>query len=452
MAAGPSSKRCRSHSPYFAAGVYMTNKRPRLFYGWLIVFVSAVGLFLGAPLVVFSFSVFFKSLVVDFHASRAAVSLAFSLMNIVGALWIPGTGALIDRFGAKRVILATTLFYGLVLCSALWVGSSLWQLYLFYAVLGIGLTSGPAPVPYGVVISHWFNRHRGLALGLSMMGIGIGSVVVPILAQRLIAMFGWRIVFAIFGGAVLLLPLPVITALLQNDPEKRGLRPDGDENDRVSPLSLQDKQGLSWHEIWHSPTFWIMICIFLLTGASLHGAVLHMSAIFTDRGITAERAAIATSRVGAAVIVGRLGSGYLLDRFFAPRVAILFYGATALGMAILCAGNPGNIALVASFLIGLGMGAEVETMGYMISRYFGLRAFGTAYGHAFGAYMLSGAAGVLLMGAGYDRFHSYTVPLAGFCGAMALALVLLTRLGRYQYGVEAETNQPMKPMEVPSGA
>jgi cyanate permease len=98
------------------------------------------------------------------------------------------------------------------------------------------------------------------------------------------------------------------------------------------------------------------------------------------------------------------------------------------------------------------MGAEVETMGYMISRYFGLRAFGTAYGHAFASYMLAGAAGVLLMGAGYDRFHSYTVPLAGFCGAMLLTLILLTRLGPYQYGVEAETNQPIKPMEVPSGA
>jgi len=430
----------------------MTSKRPRLFYGWLIVFVSAVGLFLGAPLMVFSFSVFFKSLVLDFHASRAAVSFAFSLFNFVGALWLPGTGVLIDRFGAKRVILVSTLLFGLVLCSAWWVGSGLWQLYLLFAVLGIAMSSGPAPVPYGVVISHWFDRHRGLALGLSMMGIGIGSIVVPTLAQRLIIMFGWRMAFAIFGAAVLLLPLPVIAALLQNDPRQRGLRPDGDERNQDSPLTPQDKQGLTWHEIWHSPTFWIMICIFSLAGAGVHGAILHMSAIFTDKGVTAERAAIATSLVGAGALLGRLCSGYLLDRLFAPRVAILFYGATALGMAILCAGNIGTIALASSFLVGLGMGAEVETMGYMISRYFGLRAFGTAYGHAFGSYMLAGAAGVFLMGAGYDRFHSYAVPLAGFCGAMLLTLILLTRLGPYRYGVEAETIETIKPMEVPSGA
>lgn len=428
----------------------MTRKRPRLYYGWLIVFLSAVGLFLGAPLVVFSFSVFFKPLVVGFHSSRAAVSLAFSLFNLVGALSIPCTGMVIDRFGAKRVILAFTFLYGLLLCSALWVGGSLWELYLFFTLLGIAMSSGPAPVPYGVVISHWFNRHRGLALGLSMMGIGVGSVVVPMLAQHLITLFGWRIAFAIFGGAVLLLPLPVIAALLQNDPGQRGLRPDGDEKTQLSYLPPQDKQGLSWREIWHSPTFWILICIFSLTGASVHGAVLHMSAIFTDRGVTAERAAMATSLVGAAVIIGRLGSGYLLDRLFAPRVAILFYSATALGIAMLCTEVHGNLALVASFLVGLGMGAEVESMGYMISRYFGLLAFGTAYGHTFGAFMISGAAGVLLMGIGYDRYHTYTVPLAAFSAAMVLALILLTRLGPYRYGAEAETSPTTKPIQVPS--
>jgi len=428
----------------------MTRRRPRLFYGWLIVFVSAIGLFLGAPLAVFSFSVFFKSLAVDFHASRAAVSFAFSLFNIVGALWIPATGMLIDRFGAKLVVLVSTLVYGLVLCSALWVGSGLWQLYLFFSILGIAMSSGPAPVPYGVVISHWFNRHRGLALGVSMMGIGIGSIVVPIIAQHLITMFGWRITFAIFGGAVLLLPLPVVLTLLQNDPAQRGLHPDGDEYSHVSLQQPRDKQGMTWHEIWHSSTFWILICIFSLTGASVHGAVLHLSAIFTDRGVSLERAALATSLVGAAVMLGRLCSGYLLDRIFAPRVAILFYGATALGLAMLCTGVAGNIALVASFLVGLGMGCEVESMGYMISRYFGLRAFGSAYGHAFGAFMISGAAGVYLMGAGYDRFHSYTVPLAGFFVAIVLALILLARLGRYRYGVQAQTNQPTGSIEVPS--
>jgi len=97
------------------------------------------------------------------------------------------------------------------------------------------------------------------------------------------------------------------------------------------------------------------------------------------------------------------------------------------------------------------MGAEVESMAYMVSRYFGLAAFGTSYGVAFGAFMISGSAGVLLMGAGYDRFHSYTVPLVTFCAAMLLTLILLTRLGQYRYAANAESNTPTAPIEVPSG-
>lgn len=428
------------------------NKRPRLFYGWAVVALSAVGLFLGAPIVVFSFSVFFKPMVADFHASRAAVSFAFSLANTMGALSIPFVGMAIDRFGAKRLIVVSTFFYGVVLCAALWVGGSLWQLYLFYALLNVAMTAGSAPVPYGVVISHWFNRYRGLALALAMMGIGIGSVVVPVVAQRFIAMFGWRSAFAIFGGAVLLVPLPVLAAWLQNDPEQRGLKPDGEETETVSRLQPRAKTGMSWHEIWHSPTFWLLLCIFSLAGASVHGVGLHMAAIFTDRGVSAARAATATSLVGAAVIVGRLCSGYLLDRMFAPRVAILFYSATALGIAILCTGINGNLAFAGAFLSGLGMGAEVETMAYMMSRYFGLAAFGTSYGVAFGAFMISGSAGVLLMGAGYDRFHSYTAPLASFCVAMVLTTILLTRLGQYRYAVDAEPKAAMEAIRVPTGA
>jgi MFS family permease len=429
----------------------MARNQPRMFYGWWIVCASAVALCLGPPVYVFSFGVFLNPLVHTFHTSRAAISLAFSLHNLLGALWLPISGRLIDRFGARRVIIPGTIIYGLILLSGVWIGNSIWQLYLFYAALGFA-ASGPHPVPYGVVISHWFNRRRGLALGLMMLGVGIGGIVVPLLAQRLIATLGWRMAYGIFGAAVLLLPRPVAAAFLQDDPAKRGLRPDGVEGPESSPLPPQDKEGLSWREIWHEPTFWLMICVFCLTGASVHAGVLHMPALLSDRGLSAGRAALASSVIGASLMVGRTASGYLLDRFFAPRVAMLFYGASALGMVTLLSGASGKMAMAAAFLVGLGMGAEVEVIGYLLSRYFGLRAFGSAYGHAFGAFMIAGAAGTLLMGAGFDRTHSYTAPLAGFCIAMVVALGLLTRLGSYRYGVDGEETLPLEPAPLASSA
>jgi MFS family permease len=302
------------------------------------------------------------------------------------------------------------------------------------------------------VISHWFNRRRGLALGLMMLGVGIGGIVVPLVAHRLIATLGWRMAYGIFGAAVLLLPLPVAAAFLQDDPAKRGLRPDGVEDPESLPLPPQEKEGLTWREIWHEPTFWLMVCVFCLTGASVHAGVLHMPALLSDRGLSAGRAALASSIIGASLMVGRTASGYLLDRFFAPRVAMLFYGASALGMVTLLSGASGKMAMAAAFLVGLGMGAEVEVIGYLLSRYFGLRAFGSAYGHAFGAFMIAGAAGTLLMGAGFDRTHSYTAALAGFCIAMVVALGLLTRLGSYRYGVDGEETLPLEPAPLASSA
>jgi len=433
-----------------ATGIMSISKRSKFFYGWWIVFTAALGLCLGGPpIAVFSFGIFFKSLVPEFHASRAAISFAFTLHNVIGAMCAPLVGRLIDRFGARRVILPATATFALILISGRALGTSIWQFYLFYAALGlIGISM--SPIPYGVVVSHWFNRRRGLALGFMMLGVGLGAIVAPLLAQRLIAAFGWRMAYVIFGFMILLIPLPVVAALLENDPAQRGLLPDGVQPKQGASERQSEIQGLTWHEIWHSPTFWLLICAFFLTGASVHAGVLHMPALLTDRGLSPERAALAISIIGLSLLVGRVGSGYLLDRIFAPRVAMFFFGASALGMAILWLGSTGNVALAAAFLVGLSMGAEADIIAYLISRYFGLRVFGTAFGHAFGAFVLAGAVGTLLMGAGFDWTHSYTVPLAWFFSAMVVAVALLAFLGPYRYAAEREESQSLEGVQTAS--
>jgi len=422
----------------------LIGKRPKIFYGWWIVFASALGMCLGGPpIAVFSFSIFFNSLVHEFHASRAAVSFAFTLHNVIGAICAPLVGRLIDRFGVRRVILPATAAFALVLISGRALGTSIWQFYLFYAALGL-MSIAASPIPYGVAVSRWFDRRRGLALGFMMVGVGLGAIVVPLVAQRLIAAFGWRTAYAILGFIVLFIPFPLVAVLLRNDPAESGLLPDGVVAQQRLAARKPESEGLTWREIWHSSTFWLLICAFFLTGASVHAGVLHMQPLLMDRGLSPERAAVAISVIGLSLLVGRLGCGYLLDRIFAPRVAMFFFGASALGMAILWFGRAGNIALGASFLVGLGMGAESDIIAYLISRYFGLRAFGTAYGHAFGAFVLAGAIGTLLMGAGYDWTHSYTVPLAWFFSAMVVAVALLARLGPYRYAPEPAECRPLE--------
>jgi cyanate permease len=191
--------------------------------------------------------------------------------------------------------------------------------------------------------------------------------------------------------------------------------------------------GLSAYDAWYSQTFWLMVCAFFLAGASVQGCLIHMAAILTDRGISVQTAALGSSLMGAAVLTGRVGTGYLLDRFFAPYLAVVFFGGAAVGIVLLWTGAATGVAFVGAFLVGLGMGAEVDFIPFLISRYFGLRSFGEIYGSAFGAYVLAGALGPLLMGAGFDLTGSYNVPLAALLTSALVATVLMTRLGPYRY-------------------
>ncbi len=282
------------------------------------------------------------------------------------------------------------------------------------------------------MVSHWFDTRRGLALGLMMIGIGSGAMILPSFAQRLIARFGWRSAYAILGGAVLLIAIPVLATLLKERPQDLGLLPDGAPLKNCMAGNETAAQGLSAHDAWHSGTFWILVCAFFLVSASVQGCLVHTTAMLSDRGITAQTAALGSSLVGAAVLLGRVGTGYLLDRLFAPHLAAVFFGGSALGIGLLWLGTT-PVAFAGGFLVGLGLGAEVDLIAYLVSRYFGLRAFGSVYSSAFAAFALAGALGPLIMGAGFDLTGSYRVPLMAFLAATLLAAVLMTRLGPYRY-------------------
>jgi MFS family permease len=419
------------------------HSKHHVFYGWWVVLTAAVGLFWGPPVTVFCFSVFLKPLMHDFHAGRAAVSLGYTLHNIAVALSAPPAGWLIDRYGARRVILPATAVFGLILLCIRISSADIRQLYFFYVALGL-MGNGAGPIPYGSVVSHWFDRRRGLALGLTMLGIGFGAMIMPSFAQQLITRFGWRAAYATLGSAVLLISMPAVGAFLKEKPRDLGLLPDGVAPTDAAARDEGDAVGLGWHDAWGSPTFWLVVCAFSLVGASVQGCLVHIAAMLTDRGATVQTAVLGSSLMGVAVLIGRAGTGYLLDRFFAPRLAALFFGGTAFGIGLLWAGTATAIALVGAFLVGLGLGAEVDIIAYLMSRYFGLRSLGKLYSFAFGAFVLAGALGSLAMGAGFDLTGSYRAPLAALFTSTLVATVLMTRLGPYRYHArQPDENEPI---------
>ena len=260
--------------PFFSEVVYdrlrysgvMMREQRRFFYGWVVVATSALGLLFGAfPIVVSSFAIFFKSYRDEFRTGRGAISLALTLHNFFAAFLAAWIGRLADRFGARRVILPGLAILAVILLSAEVIGSKVWQLYAFYAALG-AVSSTTTSVPYGVVVSRWFNRRRGLALGLMMAGLGVGAMVVPPLVQSLIAAYGWRSAFAAAGGAILLIPIPIVSLFLKETPQQMELLPDGEAAVQTAP---SQPEGLTWPEIRNSPTFWLMMAAFALAAASI---------------------------------------------------------------------------------------------------------------------------------------------------------------------------------------
>jgi MFS family permease len=389
---------------------------------WLVVAASSVGLFLHfGSLLVNAFGVFLTTLCDQFHWSRGQVSLAFTLATLTAMLTMPLTGWLTDRFGARRPILISMTVFGALYASLTFLTPHLWHFYAVFLLLGL-VGPGTSAVPNASLISRWFTERRGLALGVAMCGTALGGVIWPSATQSLMDRFGWRNAYAISGGAVLFVAIPLLFFLLKEpSTPARSAKQAADPN----------ADGLTRREALRGSLLWLLIAAFFIVSASIQACMIHLVPLLKDRGMTAASAAFAASVFGAAGMVGRLGMGYLLDLMPATRVPTLAFSMVATGIFMLFAGATGGSAYAAAVLIGFGYGAESATIPYLIGRYFGLRSFGEIYSYLFITVPLGGALGPALMGVGFDRMGSYRLVLL-MCGvATVIAALMMLRLGSY---------------------
>lgn len=400
--------------------------------GWVMVLVAIVGLCLSVgSVLVYTFGILAKPLGSAFAANRGSMALSITFLNLLVAFSSPITGRLADRFGPKRIIMISLA--GLAGCLFLLSRATppVWHLWVLYALAGLAGT-GSTPVAYARVVTNWFDRNRGLALGVASTGIGLGGLIMPVLTQRLVVTVGWQQTYLLFGGGCLFIALPLVALLLKNRPEDVGLLVDGGSLAGPTPAAATaPTASLTVPEALRTRTFWLLCLVFFGIAASGLGALAHLASMLTDQGITPQKAALATSLFGAATIVGRVANGVLVDRYFAPRVAAVAFAGAAIGLGLLWGGGTGAVVFVAAVLIGLAIGAESDIMPYLVSRYFGVRAMGALYGIAFGAYTIGAAAGPFLFGAAFDWTGSYRLPFACAGGISLLAALGILTLGSY---------------------
>lgn len=385
-----------------------------------MVFAAVLGNFVGnGPLLQFSFGVFVKPLSQAFATDRATISSAVLVGFVVTGLCTPVAGRLIDRRGVRAIVLPGIVLFALSIAALGLVPQAPLPFIVMYGVAGI-FAAAQSPLPYAKAVAGAFERHRGLALGVSMAGVGIGAALLPHVASALISAYGWRMAFIGLGATVLTCALPAAYLLIK-------------EPIPVTSPAHQGAPGMSAREALGTKRFWFLAVVFFAVVMACGGVIAHITPILTDRGVSAQLATSAISLGGVSLIGGRLLAGYLLDRFFAPHVALIFILMPLAGMALLYFPAPPLIALLATVCVGIGLGAEVDLIAFFISRYLGMRSFGEIYGYLFAIFMFGSGLGPFFMGLSFSRTGSYGTAIAGFGIGLIVASVTVLMMGPYRY-------------------
>lgn len=381
--------------------------------GWKVAGAAGVGVFVSfASVAVYTFGIFLKPLSETFGWSRESVSAAFGIAAMTVAVCSPAIGYLLDRVHPTRIILPSLTVFGLAFASLSLLTPNLWHLYAVFFVLGI-VGNGTAQMAYSRAVSSWFDRRRGMALSFIMAGGAVGAMVLPPATEALIATVGWRTAFVAIGAMVLVIGLPTVARFIRE-------RPIAAHGTHAPSAGATLSEGL------RSRVFWIAVVVLFFSSIAQNGALTHMSALLTDRGVSASGGAIALSAMGAASLAGRLVTGWLLDRFFAGRVACALLATAALGTYLLAGAGSLAEGVLAASLIGFGMGGEADVTPYLLARYFGLRSFSMLYGLTWTFYACAGAVGPILMGRAFDATGSYETLLSQLAiGTLAVGGLML---------------------------
>jgi MFS family permease len=395
------------------------NEFDRGYYGWRVVMASSLGVMVGfGSLFVYTFSVFMKPLSAEFGWGREAISRGFGFAALSMAFSSPVLGHLLDRYGPRRVILPCSLIYGCTFTSFAFLRPHLWQFYATCILLGV-VGNGAAHLAYSRAISTWFHRRLGLAFATVMAGAGLGSMVLPFVAQTIITRGNWRIAYLSLGGLALGIGLPMTWGFIHE-------RAAAHRDSSSPPLD-----GPTWQEGLRAYPFWIIVAVLVVNSLAMNGTVTHLVALLTDRGVSARGAALCASMLGGSSLMGRMVVGWVLDRFFGARVAFVVFLITAGGILLLARAETLVAGCMAAALIGVGAGGEADITPFLLTRYFGVRAFSTLYGLTWTFYAIAGAIGPVILGRAFDSTGSYTALLTLLAAAMAVAGGLILFLPRY---------------------
>lgn len=393
---------------------------------WWIVGACIFGLICSAgPVNIWTFSVFLRPVSDALHVGRSVLASALVLGGVTSACLAPVAGTLLDRYGARRVILIGVVLFAAVTALQSLMTASLAVIYALYIIRGFG-AAGPSPPAFAFVVSRWFDRRRGLALGIALSGVGLGTSIIPPIAAYLVTTLGWRAAYVGVGCVILILAgIPIALFLREPSAEERKEMPHLAEP-TLPGMTLREALTRSWR-------FWGLALAFFLGIIVLNGTLTQIVAMLMDRGASLEAATSVLAASGLAAVAGRLLSGWCADRFHGPYVAVGFFVLLIVGTALFGSGLGGPVPLFGALLCGVANGAEIDLMGFFVSRYFGLRHYGRIMGTMFGLFAASTGIGPYISTKSFDLYHSYGPAFRFYEVITVVAILIFARLGPYPF-------------------
>ena len=403
--------------------------RPRVFYGWYLVAGSVFTNAIFSAAYYQGFSALILPIEQTFGWSRSAMSAAGAMRQLESGIVSPFLGFFLDRFSARTVVFWSAIIAGLGMIGLSFM-NGLVTFYLFFVLVSLGASGLSHAVTWPVLIARWFRRKRGTAVGIAVMGPIFGSPFV-IVNTSLEEEFGWRAVFFAYG-IVILVACTLVSPIVRDRPEPYGLYPDGDVPDeRIQTVAgapvprANWDSGFSLREALHTREFWVLT--FFMAGMFVvnSGFQFHQIPYFEqDKGFSAAEAATSLMLVFVISGFGRLGSGFLLDKFDYRLVLAMISAMIGLSFIYLQLAPIGNVYATLPFvtLFGVALGAMIPIRGALGGLLFGTRSLGSIVGLLQGGAVAAGVVGPVFMGAAFDLKGDYTAAiwvLAGLSIVMA---------------------------------
>jgi len=400
------------------------------FYGWRIVGAAFLNLFLTTGIVYYGFPVFYPSLIdsLGFSRQQATAGIFYGFV-VMAPLFGLLAGVLIDRAGARAVILCGVGFLGLSLIFMGTIGS-IRQYYLLCITEVIGYVLA-GPIPNQVLIANWFRAWRGRAMGYAYLGLGLGGAASPVLIHALIENLGWRRAFQAVGAIILIVLFPVGIGITRSTPGEMGLFPDGIASDEANGGGVE-APSLPVRKAIRTLNFWLLLVGSTLTISAIGTVISHFILFLKDGGYSASWASRALSLLLVSSLAGRVLVGHVADRFSRKNVMALFYLILALAIPFLFVRHNSAVVYVFAVAFGFAMGADYMLIPLVAADCFGLSSLGKLLALTIMADSLGQTFGPVMAGHIFDTRHSYNlawgiITAGGILGAITIYFISTTR-------------------------